>query len=130
MRRLAFGIATLLFAPAGAAQAPAPFLIFFDWAKPEPTRDAAAILDAVAAAYRENPRLLQLAGHSDRSGGEAVNRRSSRHRAEAVRAELVDRGIPRDRLSVVAHGEDRPIVATADGVREAQNRRVEIRFAR
>ncbi|MDQ3145174.1 MAG: OmpA family protein [Pseudomonadota bacterium] len=130
MRRMAIGIATLLLAATGSAQAPAPFLIFFDWAKPDPTRDAAAVLDAVAAAYRDDPRALRLAGHSDRSGGEAVNRRSSRQRAETVRAALVERGIPRDRISVDAYGERQLIVATADGVREAQNRRVEISFAR
>ena len=32
-------------------------------------------------------------------------------------------------MTVTAYGESRPIVATEDGVREVQNRRVEIRFA-
>ena len=29
-------------------------------------------------------------------------------------------------MTVVSHGEARPLIATADGVREPQNRRVEI----
>jgi len=40
--------------------------------------------------------------------------------------ELIRRGIARQDISVTAFGETRPLVATADGAREPQNRRVEI----
>jgi outer membrane protein OmpA-like peptidoglycan-associated protein len=43
-----------------------------------------------------------------------------------VAAELVRRGVQRNIITVQAFGESRPLVPTADGVREPQNRRVEI----
>ena len=39
---------------------------------------------------------------------------------------MVKRGIARQDISITAFGETQPLVATADGVREPQNRRVEI----
>ena len=54
------------------------------------------------------------------------NQGLSVRRAEAVRAELVRNGVPRDAITVQGFGENRPLVPTAQGVREPQNRRVEI----
>jgi len=110
------------------ADAPtSPFLVFFDWSKPEMRGDDAATLDQVAAAYRAHPGArLQLTGNTDRSGSVAINRAAGLRRAEAVRAELEKRGIPRNAISVASFGEERPLVPTEDGVREVQNRRVEI----
>ena len=42
--------------------------------------------------------------------------------------ELVARGISRNEIGITAFGESRPLVPTADGVREPQNRRVEIKY--
>jgi Cu-Zn family superoxide dismutase len=107
-----------------------PYRLFFDWGKPELTRDAEATLAEVVAAYRSvGPSRIEIAGHTDRSGSDAVNLAASRRRAEAVKAYLVAEGIPAAVLRVSAYGERNPIVPTEDGVREAQNRRVEIRFA-
>lgn len=122
-----------LAAVAASAQVPSippdTTLIFFDWGKSEITGDARSALDAVAATYRQNPvARIRLAGHSDRSGPAGVNLRSSRRRAEAVRSYLVSRGVAAGAISVTAHGEQQPIVPTQDGVREAQNRRVEVRL--
>ncbi len=127
---IVFALAAGLAAPA-MAQVPdgQPFRIFFDWAKPELTRDAEAILEEVVAAYqRLKPSRVEVAGHSDRSGPLGVNVAASRRRAEAVKAYLAAHGIPASAITVAAFGESRPIVATEDGVREAQNRRAEIRL--
>jgi outer membrane protein OmpA-like peptidoglycan-associated protein len=43
-----------------------------------------------------------------------------------VAAELVRDGVPRDEIAVMGYGEANPLVPTAKGVREPQNRRVEI----
>jgi OOP family OmpA-OmpF porin len=106
-----------------------PAYVFFDWGKTELSTDATATLDTVAQAYAQSPRPLVLDGHSDRSGPDGANLRSSRHRAEIARVYLVAHGVPGGAITVRAYGESRPIIATADGVREIQNRRVEIRFA-
>ncbi|HTE35483.1 MAG TPA: OmpA family protein [Reyranella sp.] len=59
-------------------------------------------------------------------GTEAYNMALSLRRASAVKGMLVREGVPESDISVVALGEGQPMVPTADGVREAQNRRVEI----
>jgi OmpA-OmpF porin, OOP family len=124
----------LLFAALAGLAAPSsaqvqPFRIFFDWGKPDITRDGQAILGEVVAAYRErHPAHIAINGHTDRSGPEGVNLAASRKRAEAVKAYLAAHGIPTSTLMTAAYGESQPIVATEDGVREVQNRRVEISF--
>src|SRR5687768_7840699 len=117
-------------APAlGQVEGGQPFRIFFDWSKPELTRDAQAILDEAVAAYQKvRPDRVIIAGHSDRSGPAGTNIAASRRRAEAVRDYLVAKGVPVSAITVAAHGEGRPIVPTEDNVREMQNRRVEIGF--
>ena len=106
-----------------------PTLVFFDWGKGELSGDAKASLDTVAERYRQVPRPMTIDGHSDRSGADASNLAASRRRAGIVRDYLVERGVPGSAMSVRAYGETWPIIATADGVREVQNRRVEIRWA-
>lgn len=133
--RLAFlfvPLVCLTAAPAfGQGAEQQPFRVFFDWGKPELSREAQATLDEVLAAYRQlNPARIVIAGHTDRSGSAAFNRITSGRRANTVKAHLVTQGIPAGMISVVAYGESRPIVPTEDGVREAQNRRVEISFAK
>ena len=106
-----------------------PAMVFFGWGGPEIDRDAAAILDEIAANFATAPgATLIIDGHSDRSGPARPNRRTSLQRADAVRAYLARRGVPASAMTTAGHGEDRPIVATEDGVREPQNRRVEIQF--
>ena len=117
-------------APAPAAVAPSPartYLVFFDWDRAELTARAREIIaEAAANAPRVQTTRIEVAGHADRSGTPQYNQRLSERRAEAVAAELLRRGIPRSGIVVTAFGESRPLVATADGVREPQNRRVEI----
>lgn len=104
-----------------------PTIIFFAWDRPAIDGDAAASLDTVAAALSGQPGArIELGGHADRSGPAAANIRSGRVRAEAVADYLAARGVPRSAMTLVSHGEERPLIPTADGVREPHNRRVEI----
>ncbi|MCY7398304.1 MAG: OmpA family protein [Sphingomonas bacterium] len=106
-------------------------IIFFAWDQPVIDGDAAARLDALAASFARSPGVkLELAGHADRSGPPAPNMRSGRKRAEAVQAYLAARGVPGTAMTIVSHGESQPLIPTADGVREPQNRRVEIAVTR
>lgn len=132
MRLLAFAIA-LGVSTASAAQVTAfasgSWRVFFDWGKPDINRDAEAALEEVAKAYAQaKPSRISIIGHGDLSGPPSVNLRSSRQRAEAVRDFLAAHGVPRAIMAVEPMGEARPIVPTEDGVREGQNRRVEIAF--
>jgi outer membrane protein OmpA-like peptidoglycan-associated protein len=119
---------TLFLAAAATTQAPAapaPMMIFFDSGKREIRREWEPVIEEAAKQALAGTRL-QVTGHSDRSGSAGVNRRSALERAQVVADALVARGVPRSALSVASEGEDRPIVPTEDGVREIQNRRVDI----
>lgn len=106
------------------------YLVFFAWDRADVTPVAATILDQVAQDYKggEIPRVV-LAGHTDTSGTADYNMRLSERRARAIAAELVARGVPETALEVTWFGETELRVPTGDGVREPQNRRVEILFA-
>ena len=69
---------------------------------------------------------ITATGHADRSGPEDYNMALSLRRANAVKDALVRDGVPATAISVIGKGETQPLVQTADGVREPQNRRVEI----
>ena len=114
--------------PAVAPAAPArTYLVFFDWDRADLTDRARQIIgEAAQNARRVSSTRIEVAGHADRSGTPQYNQRLSQRRAEAVAAELARQGISRNEMSIQAFGESRPLVPTADGVREPQNRRVEI----
>jgi OOP family OmpA-OmpF porin len=115
-------------APAPTAQAPAqrPFLVFFDWDKSVLTADARQVLDQVISRERNSTQAIHLIGHADKSGPDNYNVRLSQRRADSVKAYLTSRGIAANRITTEARGERDPLVQTADGVREPQNRRVAI----
>ncbi|WP_419813857.1 OmpA family protein [Glacieibacterium sp.] len=112
-----------------AAVTPGPFLVFFDWDKSLVTAEAAAVLDRAAEQYAATGQTsVSLAGHADKSGTDAYNVGLSQRRADAVKAYMASKGVPDGVITTEAFGESRPLVETADGVREPQNRRVEITF--
>ena len=72
---------------------------------------------------------LTVTGHTDTVGSHAYNMRLSRRRAESVAARLEKDGIPASEIEIVAKGKRDLLVPTSDGVREPQNRRVQIVYA-
>ena len=117
-------------APAVAAAAPVAaartFLVFFDWSKADLTDRARQIIGEAASSRGAGVTRIEVNGFTDRSGPADYNMRLSVRRAEAVAAELVRRGVPRNEIVTRGFGEENNLVLTADGVREPQNRRVEI----
>ena len=69
---------------------------------------------------------IAVIGHTDRVGPVEYNDTLSLRRAERVRKDFVERGIPSNSISVAGRGEREPVVPTADEVSEPRNRRVEI----
>jgi len=105
------------------------YLVFFAWDQATLTPVALTVLDQVEQDYlRGLPTRIVIAGHADRSGSEAYNLGLSERRAGTVADALSARGIPASMMVLEAFGETLPRVPTADGVREPQNRRVEIVF--
>jgi outer membrane protein OmpA-like peptidoglycan-associated protein len=115
--------------PPAARVTPRNYLVFFDWDKADLTPEAKqTIAQAAADAKQGKVARIRATGHADRSGPEAYNMRLSMRRAVAVKGELVRLGLSDKDIALVAKGETEPLVPTPDGVREPQNRRVEIVF--
>jgi len=134
--RYAFGAAPApAAAPAAAAApmaapAPAParsYLVFFDWDKATLTSRARQIIHE-AAVGSTHVQYTQIAvnGYTDTSGSAKYNMGLSIRRANAVAAELVRDGVPKNAISIHGFGETHLLVPTGPNVREPQNRRVEI----
>lgn len=101
--------------------------MFFDWDKADLTDRAKQIVaEAAQASTRVQYTRIDVNGYTDRSGSAQYNQKLSVKRAENVAAELVRDGVPKNVIDIQGFGETHPLVPTADGVREPQNRRVEI----
>ena len=68
---------------------------------------------------------IEIGGHTDTVGDPAMNKTLSQSRANAVRAYLVEKGVPEGQLTAVGYGAERPAVATGNEVAMAANRRIE-----
>ena len=113
--------------PPAEEEIPRNFIIFFDWDQDVITPEALTILtEAADYAKRAGVARIVITGHADRSGSTKYNEGLSLRRANNASSELVSLGIPADVIAVFAKGETEPLVPTEDGVREPQNRRVEI----
>jgi outer membrane protein OmpA-like peptidoglycan-associated protein len=104
------------------------FLVFFDWDRDTITPDGMRIVQQAAEASRTAQVQIQVTGYTDASGSAGYNQRLSERRANNVANALVRFGVPRQAMVVSGRGKNDQRVPTADGVREPQNRRVEIVF--
>ncbi|HKQ19470.1 MAG TPA: OmpA family protein, partial [Candidatus Eisenbacteria bacterium] len=87
------------------------------------------VLDTAAAVLLGNPAVnVEIVGHTDRTGNEPNNLRLSRARADAVRAYLIQRGVPEARVTSVGKGSSEPVVAATEEETNRKSRRVEFRF--
>jgi outer membrane protein OmpA-like peptidoglycan-associated protein len=120
---------TKLFSYAIAAQPQRPisFLLYFQLDTDEYTPESTEAFEKVFAEIAQR-KVAEIAviGHTDRVGTDEYNDALSLRRAERVRNDFVDRGIPTSAINVAGRGEREPIVPTADEVYEPRNRRVEI----
>jgi len=119
--------APVVVTPPPAREAARTYLVFFDWDRADLTdRARQVIVEAAQATTRVQVTRIQVNGYTDLSGTARYNQGLSVRRAQNVANELVRLGVPRSAISVQGFGKTRPLVPTADGVREPQNRRVEI----
>jgi hypothetical protein len=112
--------------PTSMAQAPS-YLVFFDWDKSDLSPQAMATISQAAAAYKAtgSARIADV-GNTDTSGSTGYNMALSIRRADAVKGALIQNGVPASAIDSAGRGETNLLVPTADGVREPQNRRVEL----
>ncbi len=113
---------------AGASGVPDyPYVLFFEWDSAVLSAGGAEVLDNVADKYHHaGGGRVTISGYADKSGAGGYNRDLSQRRVEVVKAYLVSKDVAPEAVSTTAFGEAKPLVDTADGMREPQNRRVEI----
>lgn len=120
--------------PLAPVAAPAPivaparsYLVFFDWDKATLSdRSRQIIADAATNSTKVQYTRIDVSGYTDTTGLPRYNQALSERRAQAVAAELVKDGVPQTAISVQGFGDRHLLVPTGPGIREAQNRRVEI----
>jgi outer membrane protein OmpA-like peptidoglycan-associated protein len=109
------------------SMAQAPSLVFFDWDKSTLSPQAMATVSQVASAYKATSSArISNVGNTDTSGSTDYNLALSIRRADAVKSALIQNGVPAAAIETAGRGQTNLLVATADGVREPQNRRVEL----
>jgi outer membrane protein OmpA-like peptidoglycan-associated protein/outer membrane protein W len=118
-------------APAAVPVQPQPvarsYLVFFDWDKATLTDRARQIIsEAAQASTKVQYTRIEVNGYTDTSGTPKYNMGLSIRRAQAVAAELVKDGVPKNVIAIKGFGETNLLVPTGPNVREPQNRRVEI----
>jgi OOP family OmpA-OmpF porin len=113
--------------PAQPAATARNYLVFFDWDRSDLSDRARGVIrDAAANSAKVAYTKIDVNGNADTSGTPAYNQALSMRRAQTVAAELTKDGVPRAAISITASGDTHLLVATGPGVREPQNRRVEI----
>lgn len=105
------------------------YMIFFALNSYNITPEAKKTLEKVATEYKETGEVkLKLTGHTDLTGPAAFNMTLSKERAKAAKNALVAMGVPAKAIATFGVGEADPLVPTAMGVPEPQNRRVVMEF--
>ena len=101
--------------------------VFFEFDSAVPPADASQTLNFIANNMRPCGWAgLTVTGHADRAGSDEYNDGLSIRRANAIAGMLTGAGVSGSALTVSGRGEREPRVPTPDGVRNPQNRRVEI----
>jgi len=90
------------------------------------TPEGAAILDSLIPIMQSfGDASIEIAGHTDSSGKEAVNRALSQARAQSVKNYCVEKGVHPDRLRPVGYGSTKPVASNATPSGRLANRRTE-----
>ena len=142
MKFLLLGVAMCaLFVPAVQAQTsgaapmagtptttmPGRYQVFFAFNSTTLDPQARQTINQAAVDWRRTGTAqISVIGHTDTSGSSEYNQRLSERRADAVQAALIEEGVPAGSIVTLGRGQEDLLVPTADGVREPENRRVEI----
>jgi len=106
--------------------------IQFDFDKADIELHSTDLLDAVAEIMRTTTAitLLTIEGHTDSTGGPAVNQPLSEARAQAVKRYLESKGVSPSRLEARGFGAEHPLDTNDTEAGRARNRRVEFKVKR
>ena len=103
------------------------YTVFFDFDSAEITSVGQLVLKTLVEDWGKEAVNFELIGHTDSAGSRSYNERLSLRRANAVKNFVASLDIAADKMTTTGVGESNLAVQTADGVREAKNRRVVIK---
>ncbi len=105
-------------------------VVNFDYDSHELTQIAQDNLDALGQKMADNPRsILEIAGHTDRTGSAKYNFQLGLRRSESVKTFLADKyGVALYRMFIVSFGENKPIAMPDEANTNAKNRRVVLKL--
>ncbi len=104
-----------------------PSDISFDSGRYDIKPELRPILDRFATTLTQHPvTTVNIVGHTDSTGSDAVNQPLSVNRASATRNYLVERGVAANRISIDGRGAHEPVADNNTAAGRAQNRRIEI----
>lgn len=101
--------------------------VLFATGKAEVAAGGMRSIDKLAEWLQKNPtRNVLIEGHTDNTGPEDFNMMLSLQRADAVKSQLVSRGVSADRITTKGYGPKYPVVVNDTAAGRQQNRRVEV----
>ncbi len=104
-----------------------PSDISFDTGRHDIRPNFAPILDRFAASLRDHTATtVNIVGHTDSTGSDAINNPLSVNRASSTRDYLASRGVTANRIGVNGQGSRQPVADNGSDMGRAKNRRVEI----
>ncbi|HEX8787846.1 MAG TPA: OmpA family protein [Telluria sp.] len=104
-----------------------PSDLSFDTGSADIKPDFRPILDRFASTLNDNPgTVVTIIGHTDSTGGDAINQPLSYDRAAHTRDYLSARGVAPARITVEGRASREPVASNDDPAGRARNRRVEI----
>lgn len=104
-----------------------PGQLTFDVNRAEVKPQFATVLNSVATILNKNPKtLVEVVGHTDSTGSDAINQPLSERRASAVANELTGRGVMNQRVATLGMSSQYPIAGNDTPEGRQANRRVEI----
>jgi outer membrane protein OmpA-like peptidoglycan-associated protein len=106
---------------------PTKFILYFEHNSSELTKKSRARLPAIINEISNRTNVdISIIGHTDRVSSAAYNRALSLKRTRRVINSLVSQGVDAGLIHTSSHGENNPLIPTADNVAEPRNRRVEV----
>jgi outer membrane protein OmpA-like peptidoglycan-associated protein len=103
--------------------------ILFETGKSVLTTSSYAEINSLFNILLDNPQMkIEISGHTDKTGSDAVNFRLSEERAKAVVDYLVQMGVARSRMEFRGYGSLQPIDDNSTAQGRAKNRRVEFKI--
>lgn len=102
--------------------------IYFAYNKADFSAAERAKLDAAAREVNglKQKIVVRLQGHTDDVGTPEFNQSLAERRANTVKTYLRSKGVPAEKMEVLAYGESKPAADNASDAGRAQNRRVEV----